>query len=518
MSGSLPGHSSGMGSMSSEISSATILIVDDDPDIAGLEERVLARNGASVKVMLTVVGAVELLAQESFSVILLDHRLPGGDPWAVVKAAEARVPRIPVILVTGEGSEEIAADAIRLRVAGYVKKTPKFWETLPETVEHVIRLAQLEERNRWLAAVVESSPDAIFGIAIDGNITSWNEGAERIYGYSPEQILGKPVALLLPESRRGEMAQFVDRIRRGERIEQMETTRLHRNGKEFPVSITPFAVYGADGGIVAFSTITRDISERKTIEARLQFSDRMASVGTLATGAAHEINNPLTYVVSSLEIIAQEFQAHRKEFSLERIGEIEKYLEMAQQGATRVHNIVRGLQSFANLGGHKERRERIELPDVLELSITMASRSFSDRAQLIKDWGAAPAVYADALRLAQVFANLITNAAEAIPPGNPSGNQIVLVTRTDASGRAIVEVQDTGCGIQESIRMRIFDPFFTTKPVGAGAGLGLSICHGIVQSLDGEISFESSAESGTVFRVALPAATPAQGAGPTFGC
>jgi PAS domain S-box-containing protein len=236
-------------------------------------------------------------------------------------------------------------------------------------------------------------------------------------------------------------------------------------------------------------------------QARLAVSDRMASVGTLAAGVAHEINNPLAYISANLELIVEELQ---KTDATASMSEIAKMAREASEGAGRVQRIVRSLKTFSRSDG--EQRVPIDLHRVLEQSMTMAFNEIRHRARLEKDLGPVPVVEGDEGRLGQVFINLLMNAAQAIPVGHAQSNAIRVVTRTDQAGRAVVEVHDTGSGIRPEVLGHVFDPFFTTKPIGVGTGLGLSICHGIVAALNGEIAVESVLGTGSVFRVTLPAA------------
>lgn len=252
----------------------------------------------------------------------------------------------------------------------------------------------------------------------------------------------------------------------------------------------------------------QDVTERTEFDRRIAVADRMASIGTLAAGVAHEINNPLAYVIANLDLLAQGLRERGAALPSEAAREFEDAVTQARDGAERVRKIVRGLRTFSRTDA--ERREVLSLHRVIEASINLAYNEVRHRARLVKDFGAPPPVLADEARLAQVFVNLIINAAHAIPEGMADRNQIRIVTRAGDAGTAIVEVHDTGSGIPEHLRGRVFDPFFTTKSVGSGTGLGLSICHGIVTALGGEIAFECPVSKGTIFRVVLPGA-PTEG-------
>jgi len=230
--------------------------------------------------------------------------------------------------------------------------------------------------------------------------------------------------------------------------------------------------------------------------------DRLACVGTLAAGVAHEINNPLAYVSTNLDLLAEELRSIEGASPSRRLRELEELAREARQGAERVRKIVRGLKTFSR--ADSERRVILDVHQVLDLALNMSFNEIRHRAQLVKDYGDVPAVEADESRLGQVFVNLLVNAAHAIPEGQADRHEIRIVTRTEAE-RAIVEIHDTGAGIPADVIGRIFDPFFTTKEIGVGTGLGLSISHSIVADLAGEITVHSEVGKGTTFRVALPA-------------
>ena len=255
--------------------------------------------------------------------------------------------------------------------------------------------------------------------------------------------------------------------------------------------------------------------ERRKMQEQLLISDRMASVGTLAAGVAHEINNPLAAVMANLDLAAKGIAALCEELGAPaRLEEIVDELSDAREGAERLRQIVRDLKIFSRSTGD-EHRGPVNVNRVLESSLRMAWNEIRHRARLIKEYRDLPPVEGNEARLGQVFLNLIVNAAQAIREGNAEQNCIRISTDIDRdSGRVIVEVRDSGAGIPPENLPRIFDAFFTTKPVGVGTGLGLSICHRIVVGLGGEITVQSQVGKGTTFRVALPR-SPADAAVPT---
>jgi two-component system NtrC family sensor kinase len=259
---------------------------------------------------------------------------------------------------------------------------------------------------------------------------------------------------------------------------------------------------------VAF--LVRDITQHKLMEQRLIQADRLAALGTLAAGVAHEVNNPLSYVSSNLNFIAEGLEAIRRALSgaggalelsyVERmLGDCMDALADAQEGTARIRHVMGDLKTFAR--GREE--GTADVKRALESSLNLAMPELRHRARLNKHLEDVPLVQGSETRLGQVFLNLLINAAQAIDEGAPDKNQVDVYLREEDRW-VVVEIQDSGHGIPADMLKLIFDPFFSTKPVGIGTGLGLSICHGIVTGLGGEITVESTVGRGTCFRVKLP--------------
>jgi signal transduction histidine kinase len=272
---------------------------------------------------------------------------------------------------------------------------------------------------------------------------------------------------------------------------------------------------------------------RRVIDTkRLAHLDRMASLGTLAAGIAHEINNPLTYVIANLELIEEEMPRLIHEYTtaiqrgsvpppsrasdrpsspertpatmIARFNEISARLHDALDGAERIRGIVLNVKTFSRASD--DHRTFVDVRSVLDSSIKVVMSEIRQRAKLVKEYDNVPLVLANPGQLGQVFLNLLLNAAHAIEREDPENNTIRVATRKGPNGEIVIEVSDTGKGIPPEAQPRIFDPFFTTKPIGVGTGLGLSVCHGIVRSLGGTITVESEILRGSTFRVVLPAA------------
>ena len=255
-----------------------------------------------------------------------------------------------------------------------------------------------------------------------------------------------------------------------------------------------------------------DVTERRRMMERLQLADRMVSVGTLAAGVAHEINNPLSFVnanvsfaVERLDALGRATGAGPQEVT-RTVEECRAALDEAAAGADRVRRIVQDLKLLSRTG--EDRVAPVDVTRALELALHIAGNDLRQRARVVSRLAAVPPIVGDESRLSQVFLNLLVNAAQAIPEGRPEENEIE-VRLLAVGGRVVLAVRDTGCGIAPENLKRIFDPFFTTKPVGVGTGLGLAISHRIVAALGGEIDVVSAPGAGSTFRVSFPAAAPA---------
>ena len=305
--------------------------------------------------------------------------------------------------------------------------------------------------------------------------------------------------------------------------------RMHsHNGAHFWAHLRAIAAQDADGAPTC-RVIVSDISERKRLHASLAHADRLASMGTLAAGVGHEINNPLTYVLSNVENLSEDLLhiadvVERFHFALNahvgsevlsslvgsdlelpgraQFEDAAKRAEEARDGALRIKEITRALRTFCR--GDRDGLYGVDLAQPIESAVKMMTNEIKHRARLVTDLGAVPEVWASEGSLAQVFLNLLQNATQAIEEGHVDENLIRI--RTWLAGDSVfAEVSDTGCGIPPENMERIFEPFFTNKEVGKGSGLGLSICRNIVTQLGGDILVQSEAGKGTTFVVRLPA-------------
>ncbi|APR76646.1 Sensory box histidine kinase/response regulator [Minicystis rosea] len=350
--------------------------------------------------------------------------------------------------------------------------------------------------------LIERSPDAV-AVYQGATVLYANPRMLALLGYeSSAELVGRsPIDFVHPEDRAMVLDRIVRYSQRGLETPAAEERFLRRDGTAVSVDVSAIPIFFDE----APSTLVhaRDLTVRKRLEAQLVMADRLASVGRLAATVGHEINNPLAYVLTNLEI-ALERLGDGGAVDAARAAEIGEMLREAREGADRVRHIVRDLKVFSR--GESEERTAVDPRRVIDSCANMAKGEIRHRARLVKRYGNTPRVVANEARLGQVLLNLLINAAHAIPEDAQGENEITVTTSTDERDRVVIEVRDTGTGIPEDVRRHIFEPFFTTKTGGAGTGLGLSICQSIVVALGGEITVESEVGKGTAFRVYLPAA------------
>jgi PAS domain S-box-containing protein len=345
----------------------------------------------------------------------------------------------------------------------------------------------------------ELSDAAFEGLAIHDNgiIVDCNQALAKMFGYEVSELIGMNVAPLgAPETR-----ELVKQKILSDNREAYEAMGLRKDGTKFAAEIRGAPIHYQ--GRMLRVTAIRDISEQKKLEAQFRLSEQMVSMGSVAAGVAHEINNPLTYVLGNLQILARHLAVLEPEIGRARAEVLKKCIDEALDGTERVRAIVKDLRGFTRPSDQEQ--TKIDLRQVLETSVRIVGNEVRHKARLVRDYEDLPLIDANELRLAQVFVNLLVNAAQAMDEGAAAQNEIRLHTRTDARGWAIVEVHDTGRGIPAELRERVFEPFFTTKP-GRGTGLGLSISRTIVDDLGGEIQVGDSPRRGTMFRLGFPPA------------
>ena len=387
-----------------------------------------------------------------------------------------------------------------------------------ELVKEVEERRKVEMELLRLVSIIEHSQDAIIGKTVDGIVFSWNKGAQKIYGYSYDEVKGRSILVVVPPENHDEFNQLMDRVNNGEFIENFETTRIRKDGRKIYVSLTLSPIKSESGDVIGISTIGRDITasrkaqnelrvaynKLKETQTQLVQASKMASIGMLAGGVAHEVNNPLTGVLNNVQLVKLMVEKGKKASSRELI----EIFDAIEESAVRCKKITQSLLSFSRIS--KGEFKKVSLNEIVDEVLSLIGHEISLENILIKREFAPdiPPVIGDAQLLQQAIFDIINNAEWAIRKNSAKDGGVIDVKTVYDWGhrRAILSISDTGIGIPKENIDRIFEPFFTTKPVGEGTGLGLSIVYNIIKGHNGTIEVESLENRGTMFKITLPVA------------
>ena len=377
---------------------------------------------------------------------------------------------------------------------------------------------EFDRASRW-AAICEWSDDAIIGWTLSGIVTSWNSGAERMYGYTADEIAGRNVSVLIPPGGSGEYAPVLDRLVRGEHVELYDSKARHKDGSIIDVSISLSPIRSPGGAVTGVSSVARDITarnraaaERMVMQQQVQEAERLETLGRLAGGIAHDFNNLLAVITSYAGFIADDSADS---------PEVRADAEHIQAAAQRAAALTR--QLLISTQREVTQPEVLDLNGIIDEIRGLLSTSIGAHVDLRIDPGVhLPAIKADRGEVKQVLLSLAVNARDAI-----TDNGTVTIGTSLAEldgdyerlhpgvspGRYVeLTVSDTGTGISAEVAPHIFEPFFTTKPVGLGTGLGLSTVQAIVTQAGGSVTVESGEGTGTTVRLYFPAIDVAAGA------
>ena len=533
-----------------------VAVIDDSPLVCALAEEVLTSSGYEVRSFTDPAEAVQKLEETAPSVVVCDLNMPGLSGVEVMAAVRASMPDVPVVIYTESNTVSAAVSALQQGAFRYVVKDAAAGGLAPEVdrayeqhlalrrariaeeenrryrkelelmveerTEQLVREHTLRDRQRQIheeqrrqaearfAAVVERWPEPI-AIVRGVKVIYGNPGLSKLLGHaSVEESTGMEVLQLFhPEERDAVRRSMEEATAAGAPVRpHPERKWIRKDGQTVVVEMSTIPVLW--DGQQATMFVAKDVTELKKLAAKMMQVDRMVAVGTLAAGVGHEINNPLAYVLSNVLFAVRELKALEEELELplsvrQRISAAGAALDDARDGAERVRDIVRDLKTFSR--AEETVQEVVDLHAVLDSAMAMARNEIRHRAQVVKRYGELPMITANRSRLAQVFVNLLANAAHAIPDGHADRHHITVTTRA-VGDRVEIWFSDTGSGIAPEHLPRIFDPFFTTKPVGEGTGLGLAICAGIIRDLGGDIAVETELGRGTTFKISLPVGTP----------
>jgi PAS domain S-box-containing protein len=372
---------------------------------------------------------------------------------------------------------------------------------------------QLGEYRSRLASIVDSSEDAILSKDLTGIVMSWNRGAERMYGYPAEEVVGKHISILAPSDRSDEISKILQKIVEGETVDHYESVRVTKDGRPLEVSLSVSPLTNAIGEVVGASVIARDITSQKRAEAQMRQSQKMEAIGRLAGGVAHDFNNVLGIINACTEFLRDR---------IDSAAEASIYVDNIRNAIERGTALTRQLLTFSRTSAIQP--QILDLNDRLkDIGKLLRPLLGDDIEVLIVSRSTSAVIEADPGQLDQVVVNLAVNARDAMP----RGGKFILETgaaRFDeafaaqhqamSAGKYVqLAVSDTGHGMDETTVSRIFEPFFTTKEPGKGTGLGLATVYGIVRQSAGHIFVYSEPGHGTTFKIYLPDAEQKIGAG-----
>jgi len=522
--------------------SISTLVVEDNPGDAVLVREALGAAPVA-KFVCRMAGrmaeALELLGRESFDIVLLDLSLPDSSGLDTLTRVVKAAPDTPIVVLTGLNDVELETELVRQGAQEYLLKDEIDPRTLGRTIRHAIERSRIlldrrrvEEALRYsernLRALIEATPEAIL-VHQSGQIQYANPAAVGLLGVeSRADLLGRPLLDFVVSEDEALVGDLVQRA--GQSREAVVSRSLHLERSDGVVLSTEVVMiqidYGqlgrAAGGASSVLMVARDQTERRRVQARVMQADRAAAMGVFAAGMAHEINNPLSYVIGNLDYLAEEIPAlidglerlGSPDTDPEALGEIAKQARQrsadlretirdAREGADRVRSLVADLKILSR--GPDQPRSSADAESILESVLRLMGGELRSRARIVRAYERVPPVGADPARLAQVFLCLLTNAVHALAPGTPNRNEIRLGISAAGPEQVTIEVRDNGRGMSERVMKRVFDPFYTTEEPGRGSGLGLAICQNIVGELGGEIGVESGEGEGSAFRLTLPA-------------
>jgi two-component system, NtrC family, sensor kinase len=498
-----------------------VLLVDDETQfVETLAQRLEVRDFA-VGTAFSGEQALDYLKTQDVDVVVLDMFMPGLSGLDTLREIKKIRPHTEVILLTGHATVEAAVEGMRLGAFDYLVK-PTEIDQLVEKINraHRRKLRHLEEEvqrktvalersqhelaksEKLYKSLVESAEDAIFNVDVRGEIISINRYGAKVLGYTKQGILGKTIEEVFPGNPGRAISRLVTEVfeeRKGHRA----TLELTLGGKDlfFHFNLTPIR----EGDQVAsILIIAHDITSQKKMEDQLFHTEKLASLGQLAAGVAHEINNPLAIILGFADILSEKMAED---------SEAHKIIKTIEKQGFNCKKIVENLMTFARAPEKAQYDTDINrcIETLLEVvKGTIMNKKVKIQLSLGEE---IPRVRGDADQLQQVFLNLINNAVLAMP----QGGRLAISTRLNSNhNRVQIRFADTGTGIKKENLAKIYDPFFTTRKVGEGTGLGLSVSYAIIHKFGGTISCESKTkeeagdqESGTTFTISLPLAASA---------
>ena len=487
-----------------------VLLIEDDEDDF-LITRSLLSKAQVIECELTWKSTfddgLEALLTDQYDACLVDYRLGAHTGLDLLEAANDNGCQTPVILLTGQGDLKIDIEAMEAGAADYLNKNQIDAPLLERSLRYARERGDAEERIRKQAALLDKARDAIIAYDMDGHVIYWNKSAERLTGWSKEEMLGKKAnEHLFDEEQREKLPSCWKAVKETDEWKG-ELHQQTKDGDEIIVESRWTLVRESDGTPESVLVINTDITERKQLESQFLRSQRMESIGRLVSGIAHDLGNLLVPISLGVKVLQQRFSDDEKAI---------RTLSMIQNSAERGSDMVDQVLAFAR--GVEGERVMLQLETIIDDVHNITDETFPEEIDVdVQVDDDLEQVMGDATQVQQVLMNLCVNARDAMPDGGTLTIRAENVTLDDEDARKNIDaepgeyvclaVSDTGVGMSDEVIDKIFEPFYTTKPEGEGTGLGLSTAYSIIKGHEGFIDVSSSKGEGTTFRIFLPVAT-----------
>ncbi|MFT5585959.1 MAG: PAS domain S-box-containing protein [Cognaticolwellia sp.] len=473
------------------------LVVEDDPTNRKWIQHLLKLRGLDVEAVVSAEEALASLAKRDFDLLIVDWILPKMDGLTLTRLVRQTHPDVIILVVTGRTEAGALEQVMASGASDYLGKpftAPALYARMAVSEARVMERRSRQQAEQQVETIVEGMPDAVVFWDTEGKIRRVNDSFTRMTGLQKQDCIGqsKGMIYLSPKEWEEDRRRFKDQD-----SGLYERSYKRADGNSFLAESSTGPVTSPRGQL-GWVTIFRDISRRVEMSERLRMTDRLAQIGLLSAGVAHEINNPLTFVLINLNVLSQELGDLDPDQKDPVLQDLLTVVADAEEGCQRVSEIIKALRTFAR--GDDHRPEKVLISELVSNALVVLNASLRRRAQVVTHFEASPTVLAPPGDLAQVIINLIKNAEETIPL-DQKGTITIHVGTQD--GQALLEVRDEGPGIPKNVKARMFDAFYSTK-AGRSTGLGLATSQSIVTRLGGVITCESHMGMGTTFRVLLP--------------
>ena len=485
-----------------------LLIVEDSEDDALLIINKLKREGYDVtsERVDTTESMNNALDKNVWDVVIADYSMPHFSGLSALNLLKEKKLDLPFILISGKVSEEVAVEAMKAGAHDYLLKD-RLTRLVPaierELQDASSRLShkKSEERLLELASIVELSNDAIIGKTLDGIITTWNKGAERIFGYTANEVIGKPLLNFIPPEQINEELEIVEKLKRGECIENYETIRMKKDGTKIYVSLTISPIKNAAGQIIGASKIIRDITEQKqwieTLKQKtLELEHSNQELEQFAYVTSHDLQEPLRKIISFGDLLKREYSN-----AIDEKGK--NYIRRMDNAAIRMKQLIESILELSRISRNMVAYEKVNLNNLIrEIKLDLEIEISKTKATI--QTNSLPSIIGEKIQFKQLFQNLISNALKY---QKQDINPEIFIDSTITENKFLeIIVRDNGIGFDEKYINKIFKPFqrLHTRDEYEGSGMGLTICQKIVLLYNGNITAKSAPGKGTTFVINLP--------------